>query len=100
LPSAAPSSFPTRRSSDLGPVLAHQGHRFVRVQHEVEVPDGKLAGLRVPEPDVLEAETLDNRPGDGDRARRRNDAWLQVEEDKEVDRKSTRLNSSHLGISY
>src|SRR5205814_6363754 len=89
--------FPTRRSSDLPAlghaafssarhreganrvVLAHDGERHRLALHRPPVADGRGPGLVVPDgPAVLRlVHSLDLE-----------------------DRKSTRLNSSHLGISY
>src|SRR5699024_12534145 len=66
-------SFPTRRSSDLLP----EEHRHARAGRHL----GPQAGLRLPEV-RLQRELLDRR-------------HLRRE-----DRKSTRLNSSHVSISY
>src|SRR5205814_8929379 len=72
-------SFPTRRSSDLGQQAAWDA----RVQHLAVLDD---APVRHP-----------------DRAAHRGDPAAEQERTREPeqgDRKSTRLNSSHLGISY
>src|SRR5437899_7009542 len=78
----APSSFPTRRSSDLvfGPpdmpkeALAWYQDLLKKVADTPEFKDYMQQGALKP-------------------------AWL-VGDDFKKDRKSTRLNSSHLGISY
>src|SRR5438045_6500411 len=68
-------SFPTRRSSDLVADLEQRGVGTRAVEHR---PDHILIGLR--------------------RLAQRLEALRQAAEAE--DRKSTRLNSSHLGISY
>src|SRR5205814_4617046 len=76
-------SFPTRRSSDLA-------HALVRVM-SVGSGDDRLPRPHLArDPQRLEV---------GNRARRRQVAEVRVEAEHR-DRKSTRLNSSHLGISY
>src|SRR5205814_8096095 len=85
-PPPALHSFPTRRSSDL-----HERHRLEPSEceraHQVEIAGGlgehQAAGVE--------------RSG-ARRSQRRVDRI--VDDELELDRKSTRLNSSHLGISY
>src|SRR5438045_5882382 len=81
-------SFPTRRSSDLCGFLALAGAvdgGGGRVGQAVPQPDGGAIRPRNPSP--IRSRGLPSRDcGEGERSPR--------------DRKSTRLNSSHLGISY
>src|SRR5207248_6882903 len=78
-------SFPTRRSSDLSDApeppdhLHHRGQRVLRPDQGPVLADGRPG---------LEAE---------DRGRQRPAAHRHL---RELDRKSTRLNSSHRTISY
>src|SRR5205814_10701266 len=86
-------SFPTRRSSDLG-MHQHQEFRIydvIRALPRSRPRTPKLLGLERREPPRL---ALTHHVVD-----RGNDA-LPVGLAEVVDRKSTRLNSSHLGISY
>src|SRR5262245_64505349 len=68
-------SFPTRRSSDL---LAGRRAAFF-----ADTGDGQLPGFGLVQTDATEI-----------------DAEILLEAAQHQDRKSTRLNSSHLGISY
>src|SRR5262245_64506721 len=74
-------SFPTRRSSDL-----HE-----REAHQVKIGGESLAARQA----VADEERAHQRQED-DRSQR-NGRRVRLERE---DRKSTRLNSSHLGISY
>src|SRR5690606_41538803 len=80
-------SVPTRRSSD----LFHDTHRLVLEWIE----RGVLDGLRIDHPDGLRdpQEYFDRLRAAAP------DAWIVAEKILE-DRKSTRLNSSHVKISY
>src|SRR5205814_8822973 len=91
-------SFPTRRSSDLRPEL---GRRHGQVS--IGTRPGTTPGIR---PGTRPGTTPGTRPGT-----ERPDGLPQGEPDRldidvrigqplRQDRKSTRLNSSHLGISY
>src|SRR5205807_10633964 len=90
LPSSSPHSFPTRRSSDLVlPVLAQRvrprgAEPAARVQLQVARGD-RPAGAR-------------QRRAAGRSALSRT-SWSISSRDLKLDRKSTRLNSSHLVIS-
>src|SRR5205814_7247734 len=90
-------SFPTRRSSD----LTQRGRHAARVLSGIELDD--IGG------DERNAQSLEHRQhfayreatGLAVRDSRRERGIEGVEVDRDVqDRKSTRLNSSHLGISY
>src|SRR5699024_12472402 len=82
--------FPTRRSSDLGEVdgegVSERNHLAVAVQH------GKPGDLR---PVLADLTEVGAELGDDVLA-----LQGQVEADEPLDRKSTRLNSSHVSISY
>src|SRR5207253_9609655 len=90
-------SFPTRRSSDLTATLEKQA---VAHLHDIRLVDGGhfLAAFA---PRVLEG-----RPRDSHRRMMRDDlqalhhAGHYLVLQARVDRKSTRLNSSHVAISY
>src|SRR5205814_9454650 len=79
-PPPHPHSFPTRRSSDL--------EHHVAVEGRVHRPDGARQS-------VLRHDGEPPRLGPGERRIGRYYGQRRV-----LDRKSTRLNSSHLGISY
>src|SRR5262245_64734655 len=84
MPRAALHSFPTRRSSD--PPPRARGRRAGAVGDRVRVGERAhllLLGARA------DRHTRDGAPGETERA-----------DSRAADRKSTRLNSSHLGISY
>src|SRR5262245_66634213 len=74
-------SFPTRRSSDLGIEAARVGARVEAISAAVQTATEE-AGFSV----------VRNLVGHG--------VGRFYHEEPQVDRKSTRLNSSHLGISY
>src|SRR5688500_19927681 len=80
-------SFPTRRSSDLGVLVRHELHhgcmKLVLVAHRGRAAF-EIADIRALVADDQRALELPRLLG----------------VDAEVDRKSTRLNSSHLVISY
>src|SRR5947199_4004926 len=82
-------SFPTRRSSDLAfPTPGHASHHVSYLDDSGTLYAGDATGVRVlPARYVFPAAP----PPDIDL-----EAWHRTLED----RKSTRLNSSHLGISY
>src|SRR5205814_9135642 len=86
-------SFPTRRSSDLGLIdLSRNGRYADDVRIEILGSDGAIF--------------VETHPAQRVRLGRRaglETVWERAGEDAfraGVDRKSTRLNSSHLGISY
>src|SRR5205814_9810722 len=85
-------SFPTRRSSDLHrAALEHRAHRLAGTHERPEI--GALVGIdrgRHRDDEHLAASEALQLGGEGQVLRR-----LELR-----DRKSTRLNSSHLGISY
>src|SRR5205814_5452051 len=87
-------SFPTRRSSDL--VQRGAAHQ---VEHHVTkaVPIflGKIEDLRSTGRALRRLGMMNDRV-----ARQPLDRFLGKEIERRLDRKSTRLNSSHLGISY
>src|SRR5207249_7521536 len=82
-------SFPTRRSSDLVPTGSH-GRCGARRSHGAALPDRAHphSHRAVSDAALLPARAPRRRLADG---RSRN---------REQDRKSTRLNSSHVSISY
>src|SRR5205814_8425530 len=82
----ASHSFPTRRSSDLRPDGVQLASREHRLQHVRRV-DGALRGAGADDRVELVDEQDDLALALGDLL-------------EDGDRKSTRLNSSHLGISY
>src|SRR5205814_8375404 len=81
-PRRPPPPSPTRRSSDLHILV--EGH---------DAGPGLRARSHLPAPDQMCRDQLDGHDGD-DHRRQIGDEIV------EADRKSTRLNSSHLGISY
>src|SRR5690606_41757829 len=86
-------SFPTRRSSDLHDARLHFDGARLRVegQDAVQVPavvDHQRLADRLPALAAAGAARQDRR------------AFLAGELDRGEDRKSTRLNSSHVKISY
>src|SRR5205814_10183415 len=91
-------SFPTRRSSDLRRrCLLEEDREIIAVLHRDGLPSGNLElDLQAERPDVPVA-----RPP---RVRDRNREVIELDHEmtslRDLDRKSTRLNSSHLGISY
>src|SRR5205814_8719944 len=92
----APPPFPTRRSSDLdrAPVerrLEFASRRAPAARHDVALRDVALA----PAVDRGVDGEAERAISVGDRARH-----VVVDPGLVADRKSTRLNSSHLGISY
>src|SRR5205807_9081672 len=99
-PSTPLPSFPTRRSSDLrGPP---RGLRSPLRRSSRGAPRGVFRGLkllfRIP---VVHGEHADLRIGDpSDLLDRRQQPRLTEAIEERLDRKSTRLNSSHLVISY
>src|SRR5688500_19622493 len=78
-PPAGASSFPTRRSSDLPE--CHLANIVTDVV--VKAPGGVNSNANVPAGTVLAAV-----------------GWRGGQKTFQIDRKSTRLNSSHLGTSY
>src|SRR5207253_10295280 len=88
-----PHSFPTRRSSDLVPTSAFR--LFMYVELHCHSAYSFLDGASLPEQLALTASQL------GYFALALTDHnGLYGEREGEVDRKSTRLNSSHVAISY
>src|SRR5207253_11489098 len=94
-----PHSFPTRRSSDL------PRHRDV----DVDPRGGAISSRGGPgiagawQSDGLHAELQSTRDGDGDPAGLESAGRILAlffDEEIAADRKSTRLNSSHVAISY
>src|SRR5207253_8239551 len=92
-----PYSFPTRRSSDLGPdPKVRLFHRETALREKCIAAHGRRelgahgAGLTGHRELALYAEPLRGRH---DRSRGKGDERI-------LDRKSTRLNSSHVAISY
>src|SRR5690606_42003987 len=89
-------SFPTRRSSDLGAMI-YLGDNWPQ-NYRNSILMGNIHGKRLNR-DILQ------RTGSGYIARHApdfmlsNDQWFRAL-DCQVDRKSTRLNSSHVKISY
>src|SRR5207249_10003416 len=88
-------SFPTRRSSDLPAISQRRNHSrgsyFRRTTGDVSVPQNRsLPG------DLYESYPLLERLDVWVRQRR----WRLREVGRSRDRKSTRLNSSHVSISY
>src|SRR5690606_41145405 len=93
----APHSFPTRRSSDLtfpGQGILVAGLRGGKDGQIVEAPvlDERLVEARLALDDVDEVED--------DPALASHDDVEIAQTHVEIDRKSTRLNSSHVKISY
>src|SRR5207248_11772061 len=89
-------SFPTRRSSDLerflfaSEVRALLATGLVSRQLDPVALDQYLTYQSVPAPRTLLEDVCAMPPG----------GWLRVGSDGRLDRKSTRLNSSHRTISY
>src|SRR5690606_41354651 len=92
-------SFPTRRSSDLA---RHSSVRFdsggnLEAQLGAEVVEDLVAGARLPAGALGDGQVFDF----GDDLERDEDGAFEGEDVLDVeDRKSTRLNSSHVKISY
>src|SRR5205814_9259133 len=86
-------SFPTRRSSDLNRVIPIQ-ESATGISFQVKVhPRAKKNGITGALGEALKL-SLTTPPVEG----RANEACIEFF--ARLDRKSTRLNSSHLGISY
>src|SRR5437868_10033678 len=79
-------SFPTRRSSDLPELYVAD-----RSNHRIQVYDVEGAFKRVVGADFLSSPSAFARDGD---------LLIVAELRARLDRKSTRLNSSHVSISY
>src|SRR5207253_9613394 len=84
-------SFPTRRSSDLGPPASPDAHdrRKLRRCADLAPPSGTLSGgagdiFAIARPSCVQ--TVASR--------------AEMRDLQKTDRKSTRLNSSHVAISY
>src|SRR5690606_41120062 len=90
-------SLPTRRSSDLAPRVHAQGLGAV----PDERPDvARLHAVRGDRPEDRLVDLLDGPLGAHADDPRRVEQALRVLAQAEEDRKSTRLNSSHVKISY
>src|SRR5207302_10313162 len=95
--SQALHSFPTRRSSDLFGRRPEDGSPEVALEDRHGVPELRAvpAHERNPQPDARAGEGARAQPGGGDAER------LEAPRTRGPrDRKSTRLNSSHVKISY
>src|SRR5205814_5287065 len=93
-PRPHPHSFPTRRSSDLG--RQREERRTYTEALRTAPRGGHAQGAHV----VLRLPSRKRRGHHGGRARRAQRLLPNGDELLGQDRKSTRLNSSHLGISY
>src|SRR5207249_6604412 len=100
LPLVAPPSFPTRRSTDLEP-QDHVLRKGPRLPREVELDEQLAANERGRQCTWLERQpgVAGNPPGADDLAGTVDEGEVHLM-DAELDRKSTRLNSSHVSISY
>src|SRR5690606_41547182 len=91
-------SLPTRRSSDLAVRRRGKGRRMDVVGVEGEAAAGSAGGVRaVPAGPVGECE---REPHPSDSLRTFGAVVQALREHAGLDRKSTRLNSSHVKISY
>src|SRR5690606_41766721 len=83
-------SFPTRRSSDLVAVTCIGVERHV--EHNTDVETGPADRPGRPAHEVVRIERLSRILGA--------QSWIRIRKQCDGDRKSTRLNSSHVKISY
>src|SRR5205807_6134292 len=91
-------SFPTRRSSDLYPMIAKRrfGQNFLVDRGVVS----RIIEAFDPKPDQTVMEIGPGRGALTSELNNKAGRVIAIEFDRDLDRKSTRLNSSHLVISY
>src|SRR5699024_12388971 len=95
-----PPSYPTRRSSDLDPIVFKVSFIITLFNLALFIP--YLMKIRRADRDMYRQETEDLvneiRRRKGEKAAKKRIEFERQQE--ELDRKSTRLNSSHVSISY
>src|SRR5690606_41593248 len=90
-------SFPTRRSSDLSGLLATEHCPDKRLLYfKAGTQPADYCQDHLPDPDMEPTPVTEDSPGEESSWSR----WLKWWNDEWRDRKSTRLNSSHVKISY
>src|SRR5699024_12751697 len=100
LPHPVPPSFPTRRSSDLLKCIPLVFAGWIRYLMAVDDNGNKFDLSPDPLLETVCPYAASVRLGDGTDAEKAEDLLTPLLTDKEIDRKSTRLNSSHVSISY
>src|SRR5207247_3340690 len=92
-------SFPTRRSSDLKLIEAHEQER-TRIGRDLHDDFVQRLALLAVELDGVQKDVPDSAVELGRRIGDLRNQTTEITNDVQLDRKSTRLNSSHEWISY